>query len=191
VSSGIKSRQRPTARKSLAKLAAARLFEDHTGPPVIELSAILSAVKPRERTDQYKILAAMYSLGAYTSPVTARQVREALVRQLGKRNAPQNVSSSLRAYSACIDPAGDGPPLLWSLTPKGLERLRSLSGLALAAPSKASDFSTDVGFVCALENPEATALINALGGPAKWTDVGDPRFPHVYRQTELALTGER
>jgi nucleoside phosphorylase len=154
---------------------------------MLELSAILSAVKPRDRTDQYKILAALYSLNAHITPVTAKRINEVLVHQLGKNNAPRNVSASLRAYSAYVDPAGDGSPLLWSMTPGGLDRLRSLSGLALASPARASEFSSDVGFVCALEHPELSALINATGGPTRWREVGDARFPHIYRQTELLI----
>jgi nucleoside phosphorylase len=158
---------------------------------MLELSSILSAVKPKDRTDQYKILAALYALGAHNSAVTAKQVRDLLVHQVGKNNVPANVSASLRAYSAYVDPAGDGSPIMWSLTPKGLDRLRSLSGLALASPPRASDFATDVGFVCALEHPELSAVVDAFGGPSRWEEVSDARFPHVYRQAELLLAANR
>jgi nucleoside phosphorylase len=158
---------------------------------MLELSSIITAVKPKDRTDQYKILAALYSLKAHIAPVTAKQVKEVLTLQLGRNNTPTNVSASLRAYTGYVDPTEIGPPIRWSLTPKGLGRLRSLSGLSLAAPASASDFATDVGFVCALEHPELAALIRALGGSAKWHEVGDARFPHVYRQTELPLPTDK
>ncbi|MGO8732737.1 MAG: hypothetical protein ACLQVM_08080 [Terriglobia bacterium] len=154
---------------------------------MLELSSIISAVKPRDLTDQYKILAALYCLNAHIAPVTAKEVNAVLNLQLGKKNVPTNVSASLRAYAAYVDPTDKGPPLRWSLTPKGIEHLRSLSGLSLATPTSASDFATDVAIICALENPEFVAVTNAFGGPAKWHDAGDARFPHVYRQTEFAL----
>ncbi len=154
---------------------------------MLQLSSIMSAVKPKDRTDQYKILAAMYSLNAHLAPVTAKQIRDTLALQLGKNEVPKNVPDRLRKYKAFVDPAGKGPPLLWALTPKGLERLRSLSGLTLAAPATASDFGIDVGFVCALEDPEMAALVNACGGASEWAEVGDAKFPHVYRQAELSV----
>jgi nucleoside phosphorylase len=158
---------------------------------MLALSSIISAVKPRERTDQYKILAALYSLGAHATPVTAKQVKDALVLQLGKTNLPTNVSARLRSYTAHVDPAEKGPPLRWSLTQQGIEHLRGMSGLTLAIAPVAADFATDVGFVCALEHPELTAVVNALGGSAKWSDVGDAKFTHVYRQTELVLANNQ
>jgi nucleoside phosphorylase len=154
---------------------------------MLELSEIMSAVKPRERTDQYKILGALYCLNAHIAPVTAKQIKDALELQLGRNHLPANISASLRQYAAYVDPTEKGPPLRWSLTPKGLEHLRSLSGLALATPTSASDFATDVAIICALEYPELDAVVNAFGGPTKWRDAGDARFPHVYRQTELPL----
>lgn len=158
---------------------------------MLELSAIISAVRPKDRTDQYKILGALYCLNAHSAPITTKQINDLLALQCGKKNIPKNTTASLLAYSTFVDPAEIGPPRRWSLTSKGLERLRSLSGLALASPAKASDFVTDVGIVCALEHPELVAVRNAFGGAAKWTDVGDTRFAHLYRQTEFSLTTDR
>src|SRR5271157_4958038 len=132
---------------------------------MIELSALISAVKPKERTDQYVILAALFALEAHVKSVTARQVGDKLKLHLGK-NVPANVSASLRAYTAYVSPAEKGPPLRWSLTPKGVEQLRSLSGLALSTTSDAESFKSDIGIVCALEYPELAAVLKALGGEA-------------------------
>jgi nucleoside phosphorylase len=150
-------------------------------------STILSAAKPSERSDQYLILGAMFCLDAHSAPVTAKQIRELLQLHLGSK-LPANVNASLRAYDAYVEPAEKGPPLRWRLTPQGLQALRAMSGLELATRASGADFETDVGIVCALEQPEFEALMNAMGGPEEWKVVGSPRFPHVYRETKLATT---
>jgi hypothetical protein len=100
------------------------------GKLAADFSTILSAVKPRERTDQYVVLAALYSLNAETTPVTAKQVKDLLKLHLvGK--APINVNACLRAYKPYVEPADPGPPLRWRLKPEGIGKLRSLSDLAL------------------------------------------------------------
>jgi nucleoside phosphorylase len=149
------------------------------------LSAILSAAKPSERTDQYVILAAMFALNAHTTPVTAKQIKDLLELHLGAKT-PRNVSARLREYGSYVEPAEKGPPLLWLLTPAGVEALRATSALDLGTRPSEADFKTDVGIVCALEQPEFEALMNAMGGPEKWKVVGSPRFPHVYRETVIA-----
>lgn len=156
---------------------------------MLTLSTILSAVKPRERTDQYVILSALYCLGAHTKSVTAKSVTDRLRLHLGHK-APTNVNASLRAYKAYVEPE-KGPPLRWCLTPKGLDQLRHLSGLGLARGVTESDFEIDVGIICALEQPEFDAVVKALGGPTAWKDVGSPRYPHVYRETTLTTTAGR
>ncbi len=155
---------------------------------MVTLSTILTAVKPRERTDQYAILAALYCLNAHATPVTAKAVTDLLRLRLGSKT-PGNVPASLRSYSAYAEVAEKGPPLRWLLTPAGVERLRVLSGLALATSTTEADFGTDVGIICALEQPEFEAVTNALGGPSKWKVVGSPRFPHVYRESALLTSG--
>jgi hypothetical protein len=106
---------------------------------MIDLSALISAVKPKERTDQYLILAALFALDAHIKSVTAKDVGDKLKLHLGK-NIPANVSASLRAYTAYVSPAEKGPPLRWSLTPKGVEHLRSLSGLVLSTAPDTESF---------------------------------------------------
>src|SRR6202007_2590218 len=77
---------------------------------MLEFSAILSAVKPKDRTDQYSILAALYHLGAHSVPVTARQINDLLTIHLGF-SAPSNVNASLRSYTSFAEVADKGHPL--------------------------------------------------------------------------------
>ncbi len=160
-------------------------FFSHTGAAaMIEFSALMTAVKPKERTDQYVILAALFVLEAYSKPVSAKLITDILELHLGTKT-PANVHASLRAYKALVSPH-KGPPLLWSLTQHGVESLRAMSGLELATTNTGAAFAIDVGVVCALEQPEFEAVMNAFGGPTKWHVVGSPRFPHVYRETSFA-----
>jgi nucleoside phosphorylase len=152
---------------------------------MIDFAGLLSAVKPRDRTDQYKVLSALFHLNAHRSPVAAKQVSELLLLHLGNQ-APTNIHASLRSYIAYVQPAAKGPPLLWSLTAKGVGHLRDLSGLALSMAPDDSEFATDIGIICALEHPELSAVIQALGSHQVWTEAGSPRFPHLYRETNLS-----
>jgi nucleoside phosphorylase len=106
-------------------------------------------------------------------------------------NRPSNVNASLRAYTGLVEPVANGSLRLWSLTAKGLDRLRTSSGLALNNASDTTPFQTDVGVICALEHPELAAVMNVLGGPTAWKEIGDPRFAHVYRETTFATTKGR
>jgi hypothetical protein len=155
---------------------------------MIDLAALLSAVKPKDRTDQYVILAAMFALDAHATSVTAKQIRDRLKLHLGAK-IPANVNASLRAYAGYVSPMEEGPPIRWSLTTKGVERLRSLSGLSLSTVSDAESFNSDIGIICALEYPELAAVLKAFGGTGSWTEVGDTRHTHVYRETSLVSTG--
>ena len=56
-----------------------------------DLSKLMAAVKPRERSDQYIILSALLSLDAHISPVTAKQVGDLLRLHLGSK-APRTYS---------------------------------------------------------------------------------------------------
>jgi nucleoside phosphorylase len=155
---------------------------------MIEIATLLSAVKPRERTDQYVILAALFALEAHVTSVTAKEIGDILELHLGAK-LPTNINASLRKYTAYVSPTEKGPPLRWSLSPKGVERLRSLSGLALPTASDTTSFKSDIGIVCALEYPELAAVIKALGGIGAWTEVGDARHAHVYRETSMMSVG--
>jgi nucleoside phosphorylase len=151
-----------------------------------DFSEVMSAVKPGKRTAQYKILAALFSLDAHRIPVTAGEVTRLLRLHVG-RGTPANVNDALRKYSAYVTVGDQGPPLRWSLTRKGLEHLEELCGLTLLTQRRRNDFATDVGIVCALEDPEFSAVVNALGGSAALQEIGDARFTHVYRQGQLPI----
>lgn len=153
----------------------------------MELSAFISAVKPKERSDQYLILAALLVLNAHLAPIEVKQASELLKLHLGNK-APVNIHASLRKYTSYVNPH-KGPPLRWSLTDKGLERLRQLSGLTLVTPADQESFKSDIGMICALEYPELAAVVKALGGESAWKEVGDTRLTHIYR--ESTLTTER
>jgi len=153
----------------------------------INFSTILNAVKPRDRTDQYVILAALYSLNAATKSVVVKQVNDLLKLHLGAK-VPQNVSAALRKYTAYVEPEESGPPLRWRLKQEGVARLRTLSDLALPAHTDDAAFDIDIGIVCALEQPELAAVKDALGGSSAWKEVGDSRYTHVYRETSLETT---
>jgi nucleoside phosphorylase len=150
----------------------------------IGFSKILSAVKPRERTDQYVILAAMHSLNAETDSVTVAQINGVLKLHL-RGKAPRNVSAGLRKYAAYVEPAEPGPPMRWRLKSEGTARLRMLSDLELTVVEPDNAFDADIGIVCALEQPEFEAVQEALGGAKEWKEIGDTRYTHVYRETTL------
>jgi nucleoside phosphorylase len=147
-------------------------------------SALISAVKASERTTQYYVLSALYVLGAATQPVTATQVSELLNLQL-RGKAPKQLPKLLRRYHSDVRVAAAGPSLQWMLTDSGVSKLRSLSGLTLSAHSGKDSFDFDVGVVCALEQPEFAAVIAATGGKTRWSELGDARYPHVYRKAEV------
>lgn len=151
---------------------------------MFDVSTLISAIKPRERTDQYVVLAALYCLDAHTKSVTAKDVNDLLKLHLGTRT-PSNIPGSLRKYSSYVAAADKGPPLRWKLTSKGLDHLRSLSGLALPSASDNESFKSDIGIVCALEFPELSAVMSSFGGISSWTETGDARHTHVYRETKI------
>lgn len=155
----------------------------------MDLSTLMTAVKPKERTDQYAVLAALFALEGHVAPVSAKQVSEILKLHLGKK-APINVHASLRTYKAYVSPH-KGSPLRWSLTPKGVERLRSVSSLGLSTVADSERFNSDIGIICALEHPELVAVLKAFGGSGAWNEVGDTRHAHIYRETTIATVGGR
>jgi nucleoside phosphorylase len=157
---------------------------------MIEFSAFIGAVKPRERTDPYVVLAALYCLNAHTGTVTARQVADLLDLHLGAK-APSNVPLVLRRLAPFVEPKDKGPPLKWALTQSGLIELRQLSGLALSSETSEADFDYDVAIICALEQPEFAAIVRAFGGDGAWQEVGNRRFPHVYRAATLQTSSGR
>jgi nucleoside phosphorylase len=144
-----------------------------------DLSSLTAAVKPSARTDQYRILSALYCLGADAVPVTVKQIKDLLKLHFGTK-VPTNVSASLRSYTGLVR-VESGSPLRWALTDQGLSRLRELSKLPLPVGRGAEQFLTDIGIICALEHPEFSAVVDALGGMASWREVSNPTYSHVYR----------
>ncbi len=149
-----------------------------------EFAKFIGAVKPKERTPQYLVLAALFCLAAHSTPVTAREVSDLLKLHL-RKDAPTNINDLLRKNPKYVTPQENGPPLRWIITQSGLEKLRILSGLTLATTSGAEAFSSDLGIVCALEHPEFSAVVSAFGGDGNWKDVGDARLTHVYREARV------
>lgn len=156
----------------------------------MDISTLTTAVKPKERTDQYVVLSALFALNAHLKPVTAKQVADLLGLHLGKK-APGNVNANLRSYSAYVSPKEKGPPLRWLLTDKGVARLRTLSGLSLSTAADNDAYTYDVAIICALDHPELAAVVKAFGGPASWREVGDARHAHLYRETTLTTKANR
>lgn len=149
-----------------------------------DFTSLITSVKPKERTTQFKILAALYALDGIAKPSTAKEIHDLMKVHLGS-TTPKYLSANLRKYSSDVRVADKGPPLKWLLTPRGFEKLRRHSGLDLTADRAADDYDFDVGVVCALEYPEFAAVMAASGGLHAWKEVHDPRYAHVYRQTEV------
>lgn len=165
-SSGQSIRDKCSAQINFSSARCRLRLENHR-PKMVTFSTIASAVKPSERSDQYLILGAMFCLNAHVEAVTAKQIKDLLELHLGKK-APANVNASLRAYDAYVEPAAKGPPLRWHLNPEGLQALREMSGLELAEKTDGNDFETDVGIVCALEQPEFEAIMNRDQSRSPW-----------------------
>jgi nucleoside phosphorylase len=151
---------------------------------MVSVATLIGAVKRARRTERYKILSGLYCLKAYEKPVTARSVEDLLNLHL-RHEAPRKVVRRLPGYSPAVIIASKGPPLLWSLTPEGVEWLRQESGLALPTTNQNDEHDFDIGIVCALEFPEFAAVVEAVGGGPAWTEQRDARFPHVYREAAL------
>ncbi|MDB6095532.1 MAG: 5-methylthioadenosine/S-adenosylhomocysteine nucleosidase [Verrucomicrobia bacterium] len=148
-----------------------------------ELPALLAAVKPSERTEKYAVLAALFALNAHKAAVTAKQVRKSLILQL-RGKTPANIPDCLRKCNGLVEASDEGPPIQWKLTEKGIERLRELSSLPLKSEG-ATSYESDIGIVCALEDPEFIAVMEAFGGRGAWSEAGSNRYTHLYRTTEL------
>jgi nucleoside phosphorylase len=145
---------------------------------------LIAAVRPRERTDQYKILSALYDLGGWKNQITVKEISDLMRLHLGT-DVPVNVNASLRKYTGLVKVISKGPPLTWCLCDKGLDRLRLLSGLPLPTSVDEGGYLYDVGIVCALEEPELTSFISATGGDQSWAAIGNQRYTHIYRETTL------
>lgn len=153
-----------------------------------DFATILGSVKPKQRTTLLRVLAAAYSIGGLEEPFTTAAIGHVLSLHYGS-DTPANLSAKLREYSSYIKKVTKGPPIEWQLTSVGLRKLGELSGLDLSKRDDVDAFGVDVGIVCALDQPELSAVVAAVGGASKWKDIGDPRYAHVYRAAELLTEG--
>lgn len=149
-----------------------------------DFATIVAAVKPKQRTTLLRILAAAYSLGGVDKPFNTAAVSTVLSLHYGS-DIPANLTAKLRGYSSYFKKLSKGPPIDWQLTAIGLNKLRELTGLELSTKEDAESFGIDIGIVCALDQPELSSVVEALGGDSKWKDIGNPRYTHVYRATNL------
>jgi nucleoside phosphorylase len=154
----------------------------------VKFNEILNSVTSAQRTNKFKVIAALYCLGALENPVTAKQVEDLLKQHL-RSKTPPNVHAILLKNSALVEVI-KGKPLKWGLLSKGLIYLHKLvPALPVEKVEKSiSSFDFDIGIICALELPEFSAVMRATGGESKWTELSDARYPHVYRQTELTTS---
>jgi nucleoside phosphorylase len=158
--------------------------------PPVDFPTIVGAVKPKQRTTLLRILAAAYSLAGLEKPFTTAAIGEVLSLHYGN-DTPANLSAKLRDYSSYVKKTSKGPPIEWQLTTNGLQKLRELSGLELSTRDDEESFGIDVGIVCALDQPELSAVVQALGGNTKWKEIGSARYAHVYRAAELVADSGR
>lgn len=164
-----------------------------------EFSKFISAVKKGERTDQYVILAALFCAGGENNSVTVKQITQILKLHFGS-DLPSNINASLRKYQGLVAPVEIGPPIKWMLTEEGIGRLEEISGLELHPKqievtssndsSNGAAYNTDIAIICALDFPEFAA-VEAAFNEQPWTDVQEPSFTHLYRETQIkSETGE-
>lgn len=152
---------------------------------MIEFSDILTAVKPKERTTEFLVLAAMYCLNAHKAPVETSAISSLLKLHLSKKQIPKNPADRLRKLKAYAKPSKPNGKLKWSLSDAGIEKLQNASKLALKDTTHVEDYESDIAIICALEHPEFEAVKKAFGGEEKWKVVGDATHTHVYRETEI------
>jgi nucleoside phosphorylase len=153
-----------------------------------DLSKFLAAVRPKDRTTQYVVLAALFTLRADQKPVKAKEVGDLLRLHQGNK-APTNISLALRRTIPNVSPVNVSNKLHWMLPDNGISQLRKLSGLALATENKSEAYEYDIGIICALEHPELSAVRNAFGSTGSWDEIGDGSHTHIYR-TSLIKTNE-
>lgn len=153
-----------------------------------DYASIINAVKPQKQSALYKVLGALYCLGAVDTAVTTDDVTRMILLQFGKKGVPANLSTNLTRLKKYVRRESLGRPIKWRLIPAGLEKLRRLSGLDLSTKTDPVEYLYDVGIVCALEQPEFSAVVSATGGDTVWRAIIEPRLAHVYRECGLTTT---
>ena len=155
-----------------------------------DFASIVAAVKPKKRNERLYILTALYCLGAVRTPVTATEIRKFLGLQLrSKAPAANRIGGRLRRYSPDAAIAEEGPPLKWTLKESGIQYLQKATNISLSTEADEDRFGVDIAIICALEDPEFRAVVDALGGDSRWKEIRDGRHTHVYRETELVTDG--
>ena len=107
-----------------------------------DISKLISAVKPRSRTDQYKILSALYCLHADTKPASVAEISSLIKLHFGK-NPPKNINASLVNYVPNVR-AEHGTPRRWALSKRPTNTVltkrsrfaQSLVALWIQSPSR-------------------------------------------------------
>jgi len=152
---------------------------------VKDYASIINAVKPQKQTALYKVLGALYSLGALNIPVTTDEVTRTILLQFGQKGVLINLSAKLTQLKKYVRRESLERPIKWRLMPERLAKLNKLSGLDLSGETDSLEYLRDVGIICALEQPEFSAVVAATGGESAWRVVEEPRLAHVYRECEL------
>jgi hypothetical protein len=64
----------------------------------MDLSTLMGAVKPKERTDQYVILAALFAVEAHLAPVTAKQITDVIKTTPGNKDSTERKCESSQIH---------------------------------------------------------------------------------------------
>lgn len=156
---------------------------------MLEFSSLMNSVKPKLRTHQFSIIAALYYLETQTNPVTTKQIKD-LLELHGSNTSDCNLNALLRSYSKYVEPVKGNKNLNWHLTKSGVQFLQEKSNLSITDHSAAdhinkANYDYDVAFICALQHPELTFLIEALGEQRISNVVDSSQHTHICQRTDL------
>lgn len=149
-------------------------------------SELLALVSKNKRTDRALVLLALWcklAVSDDTAVSTGAVADELRARLRGK--APRNVSDVLGKAAVDVERVQDGTRTpRWYLTQTGLQRLQVLGVPAsiVTQSDGVAQFDYDVALVCALHDPELTALLKAFGGEGSWSK-GPSIGQHIYKTT--------
>ena len=97
-----------------------------------DYASIINAVKPQKQTALYKVLGALYSLGALNTPVTTDELTRTILLQFGQKGVLINLSAKLTQLRKYVRRESLERPIKWRLMPEGLAKLNKMSGLDLS-----------------------------------------------------------
>jgi nucleoside phosphorylase len=151
---------------------------------------LLRKLPKGKRTGRNQVLIAMAVLGAteQEKAVESTAIIQQLKLNLGRAAVPKNVADVLRKatpYAACVS-AGKRD-LKWYLTGTALSTLEAMLGIELTKVSSASSYDYDLAIVCALHEPEFTAVQEAFGGSVAWRPGPAAGQAHIYQVTEAKV----